>query len=108
MARKNDRRNAGMWFLGILGLILTLIGFRYASSSDWWTSVFGGDRRASQTINTGASVFMPTPSASAPAPTPSSPAPSNTPAGEGLVGGASPNPSAQPSTGPTGKSRRLW
>lgn len=102
MARKNDRRNAGLWFLGILGLILTAIGLRYASSSSWWTTVFGGDRRASQTVNTGASVFMSTPATPAPAPT-------SSPAGEGLLPPSSPSPSPAPPTQcSTPPCRKMW
>jgi hypothetical protein len=100
MAKRNDRRWAWLWFPGILGLILIAIGLRYASSSGWWPDVFGGGPQDSQTINSGANVFMSTTTSPSPSPSsdttkpntglpytsPPTPAPSPTGSGSGVRG----------------------
>lgn len=100
MARKNNRRNAGLWFLGILGLILTAIGLRYASSSGWWTGMFSGGPQALQTVNTGANVLMST-TASPPSPSGSTPSDEGSPT-------PSPTTSSPAETGSDSESRRMW
>ncbi len=57
---RNPRKQAGMWLVGILGLIFAALGIRYASSSGWWGNIFNpANRQALQTINTGVSVQIP-------------------------------------------------
>ncbi|MGQ9872186.1 hypothetical protein [Leptodesmis sp.] len=96
MAKRNNRRWAWLWFPGILGLILSVIGLRYASSSGWWPDIFGGGPQDSQTINSGASVFMSTtaspspdtatPNAVLPDTSAATPAPAPTGSGSGVRG----------------------
>lgn len=53
---EKKRQPAGWWVLALLGLILTAIGIRYASSQGWWENRFNSSRPTYQTINTGFSV----------------------------------------------------
>jgi hypothetical protein len=58
MNRKWDRRNVGLWFIGILSVILAAIGLWFARYTDWWIKWIGSPGENLQTINTGASVFV--------------------------------------------------
>ncbi len=60
MTRKWDRKNVGLWFIGILSLILGAIGIWYAKYTDWWAQWVNRDQPNLQTVNTGASVFVTT------------------------------------------------
>jgi hypothetical protein len=59
MSSSNRRKWSGLWLLGILGAIGSIMGIRYASSEGWWSNMMNREELAAyQTVNTGASVSM--------------------------------------------------
>jgi hypothetical protein len=58
--RKWDRKNAGLWFIGVLGTIFAAIAIWYAKYTDWWVQWITPNQTPVQTINTGANVLVST------------------------------------------------
>lgn len=56
MSKESKRKKTGWWLPALILLILAAAGIRYASSTEWWTNMFDRQRRAFQTVNTGASI----------------------------------------------------
>ncbi|MBF2026767.1 MAG: hypothetical protein IGS48_08375 [Oscillatoriales cyanobacterium C42_A2020_001] len=95
MSKESKRKKTGWWLPALILLILAGAGIRYASSTEWWFSLFDRQRRTFQTVNTGASIQV-----------------SATNNGETTIIKASPNPGntsdSEAGSNTSGQPRRMW
>lgn len=88
--RKWDRKNAGLWFVGVLGTIFAAIAIWYAKYTDWWVRWITPNPTQVQTINTGANVLVSTMSTQPPS-RPDQASPDSKPTNPPTTGNGSPS-----------------